>query len=348
MTDTNAAESSGAPPDQTDPFRSAASHLKQSIDKRIPILVDTAVKNPNVEQGRRELIETVTAHFVGTFGSLWATNAHRKRFLPEELKRVEYERDMVFEELLDTPDTLPTSAANQGAGDDGMIDTPFWKWAMPHQFEALFFGSLIMVAAGASMLTAHANLAGTGLIVFIENPLLPWSMSALAVLSAMAIKTMVSQVENETSRKAFAFWLNALAVLFIILWIWLFADQFHGLSTGPITGGLFDEPSWWDGAKETAFVAVTLATEILIAAVLAQRLGKIVTRYTPDRKIPSPKHQTLSERLDALDLKHRELNEEIGVVDGVLTSLQGSLNGDIHIATTSYDAKRAVEAEPIL
>ena len=134
----------------------------------------------------------------------------------------------------------------------------------------------------------------------------------------------------------------------ILAWLGLYAANFHGLSGGSATAGLFDDPTWWDSALETGFTIATLLTEILITSVLAHRLDKIAAFYAPNYWLENLEHVSLRERLERLDAEYERLMADLIDAEGELAAYSASLDAQIQIAVLAYDARRGDRNDPIL
>ena len=172
-------------------------------------------------------------------------------------------------------------------------------------------------------------------------------MSTLAPLSGFAIKTMWSHLRREAARKAFTFWLNTLTLAFIFLWVGFYSASYHGTDSA-VTTGLFDEQSWWDEIRPTAFTVVTLLTEISVTSVLAHRLDKIAAFYAPNYWLENPEFLDLLARLEAMQQRQRDLLAALEQAEGDLAAYQASLEAQTNLAILAYDARRGERNGPIL
>ncbi|WP_299283292.1 hypothetical protein [uncultured Tateyamaria sp.] len=333
--------------DPGDPFRGAGTHIRHLITELIPILLASALKILDADEGRKRLVELITAAFMAKYGAAMKRLELLIADVSTALNTALAERAIIATRLAETPQWLPASKANHGRSADAQIETPFGDWQWRHRIEAVILAMLLVVATLAALLTAKANLEGTGLPIF-QSGALVWTMSALAPLSAWAVKSMWSHLHHEGLRRAFTYGLNILAVICILLWVLLYAASFHGLDAGPVTAGLLDDQSWWERMRATAFTVVTLLTEITVSSVLAHRLDKLAAFYSPNYWVENPEYIDLLRRLAALDARIAQLQDTLGNSEGELAGYTASLEAQINLAVLAYDARRGERHDPIL
>lgn len=333
--------------DPGDPFRGAGSHIKHLITELIPILLASALKILDADEGRRKLVDLITTAFKAKYGAAMKRLERLIADVATALDAALAERAIIATRLAETPQWLPASQANHGRGADAQIETPFGDWQWRHRIEAVILAVLLVVATLAALLTAKANLEGTGLPIF-QSGLLVWTMAALAPLSAWAVKSMWSHLHHEGLRRAFTYGLNILAVICILLWVLLYAASFDGLDGGSITAGIVSDETWWESTRATAFTVMTLLTEITVSSVLAHRLDKLAAFYSPNYWVENPEYRDLMRRLTALDEKIVQLQDTLGHADGELAGYTASLEAQINLAVLAYDARRGERNDPIL
>lgn len=333
---------------QGEPLRGAWSSIEHSIVQMIGVLMATATKIASIDEGRTRLIDLITAAFMAKFGPLMRALQDAIARLAKQLELLEQERAALVQLLSETPQWVPASKANHGRNADDHVETAMRDWQRLHVWEAGLILLLIPFAAGASILTAQKNLMGTGLPVFIEAPHLAWSMAALAPLSGFAIKTMGSHINSNRLRGLFTLVLNALTVVFVLIWIGLYAVQFSGLTPGPVTDGALDDQTLFEAGLAKGFTMATLITEVLVMTVLAHRLSAIADFYSPNYWLENPEFVTLTKRLERLDAQIAATVEAFEAKQADLAGYQGSLDTQIHLAVLTYDARRAQRDDDIL
>lgn len=329
-------------------FKGVGSHIKYSIDEIFETVIQTALRIVDPEAARERLNALVSSAFGAKFGSemgrLDVQIAHQQT----EHDATQADLKGARKRLLQTPEWLPASRANQGLDVKDHVETRFRHWQFRHQLGAITIFILLALALCASALSAHANLVGTGVQVFLDNPVLPWSMAALAPMSGLAIKTMLSHLRRDGAKAVFTFVLLTATGLSIIVWLVLFSTNYHGLSADTALGGLFDEPTFWDELRDTGFVAATLSTEILIGAVLALRLEKIAVNYAPNYWLQNHEFESLSRRIDLLIKRASAQAEELAQLKGTRLEYSESFNLQIEIALLAHDGRRAQFTQPTL
>lgn len=329
-------------------FKSAASHIEHSIQEFVPKLIATAVKIADVQQGRDQLQNLTDSAFGSKFGGMM------KR-LERELADLEIEYASVSAALVEaietdamTPPKIATSKENQDRDHHERVEVKFVSWQARHRFETrvLFVG--LAIALASSGYTAWANLVGTGLPVFLDNPVLPVSMAALAPMASLAVKTMWHSLKSEKANALFTKVLNFGTLGLIASWAVLFATEYSGLGSQSVTAGLFDEESSIDGAKSLGFTVSTLLTEIAIGTALGHRLDKIADIYSPGYEEDNPKKKVTKARVEELHTECGQLKARILDLKEDLTGYPESLNLQVQTALLAYDARRAhVEEETL-
>lgn len=330
------------------PFKSAASHIQHSIGERIPVLIATAEKIADVQQGRDHLQSLITSAFGSAYGG-------KMQRIDRELADLEVEYASVSAALVEaieadalTPPKIATSKENQNRDLHEREEIPFVNWQARHRLETriLFVG--LGIALASSGYTAWANLVGTGLPVFLDNPFLPASMAALAPMASLAVKTMWHSLDTEKNKLLFTKILNFGTLGLITCWSLLFATEYSGLGSQPITAGLFDEQNSVDGAKSLGFTVSTLLTEIAIGTALGHRLDKIADIYSPRHEEDNPEKGVTTARVIELRVERDHLKARILDVTEERAGYPESLNLQLQTALLAYDARRShVEEETL-
>lgn len=331
----NALPGSGAP------FRSGASHVHYSIQEHLPGLVNTACSLPDVEHGRDQLTRLVTSAFMAKYGVDMASVDARLALLEQGRQSTSEVWSAACKSEAETPEWLQTAKINDGSGNQTQTEVRWSDWQGRHKVESAVIAGLLPAALVASFVTAHSNLVGTGLPVFLENPVLPMTMAALAPMAGLSVKLMNGSFRTDRGHRRFTAGLNLTALGSVVCWIGLFAEQFHGLSSSAIGGGLFDEPSLWEEVRDTLFVAVTLFTEVAIGAVLANRLDRIALTYSPNYWVRNVESEAVQERVRKLHEALAGQTEELANLTGERTEYTNSLQLQIDLAMLAYDARRA-------
>ena len=321
-------------------LKSAGSHIKYSVQDMLEVLIVTALWIADAKQARKRLAALVTAGFGSKFGKFMRELDERIALLQASFDAVLAEIKIFRERLLATPEWVPASKDNHGRSADQQIETPFWRWQFRHQIGALVLALMLVLALGASAFTAHANIVGTGLPVFLENPLLPWSMATLAPMCSLATKTMVSHIRHEGMRTVFTVTVMTATFISCAAWLCLFSINYHGLSADVAIGGLFDEPTRLDKFLDTAFVAVTLSTEILVGTIIALTLAKTVSHYSPDYWIRNLEFDALAKRLAALEARAAKEGDALAKLKGERVEYDEALRLQVEIALLAHDGRR--------
>jgi len=338
----------GVHPEDGAPFKSGALHMLYSIEELIPKLVNTACQVPDVAAGAEYLKRLAESAFMSKHGT-------EKIQIEADEARATYELEVGIQALdaarkaeRETPEWVQSGKANQDRSDGSKEEIPISDWQYRHKVEGVVLVGLLMIAMTASFVTAYGNLIGTGLPVFLETPLLAAVMSMMAPMAGISVKLFNSYFRTEKGRRKFTLTLNSSTIVLVFVWISLFAEQFHGLSTSVVAGGLFDDPTFWDEIKDTLFVAITLLCEISIGAVIANRLDRIAITYAPDFWSRNPESETLQEHVKTLVKEVNVLNQKFGEASGQLAELEAAQKLSIEIALLVYDARRSRADQPDL
>lgn len=328
------------------PLKSVGSHMKHSVKELLDLVVGTALRIADPDQAREHLRAVVHAGFDAKYGETTARLDAEIADREDALATAKEELSGIRTKLADTPKYIPTSREN--AGQDTKSEPKFADWQLRHKIGVPILLLLLAGALAASTVTAHANIVGTELPVFLDNPVLPWSMAALAPMSSLAVKTMISSFSSEAAKSVFTGLLIGGTLVAITAWLALFSMTFHGLGTELSVSGLFDEPSPWEAAKDTSFVAAALATEILVGALLALALAKITAIYAPDYQIRNPLFENLTSLAEAKASDVEAMGTALAALKGTRQSYAGSLALQIEIALLAHDGRRAIAAQPTL
>ncbi|MEM1363699.1 MAG: hypothetical protein AAGF94_18685 [Pseudomonadota bacterium] len=305
-------------------------------------VLNAAVKMPNADAGEELVLELVSQEFRSGPGAAIPELVRSIADVKGQLQSVEQRLNSAELELDVCPPEVPSALGPDGTP----CEVPFTKWRMKDQLGTVFLGGFLCTALSASLLSAHANLVGTGLEIF-DGTLLPWCMAGLAPMSSLAIKTLASHQQSPMAKKVFTFFLLGFTVLSILVWIVWFPWKYNGLA-GIDLGGLFDEPTWIDGFRDTGFIAVTLLTEVLVGSVLALRLAHIADLYSDNSTKPNPDHAMRSASVKSLTEDRDRLRDELLPLTKELEELEGQLGARRTAANLAYQSRRADAASPTL
>lgn len=273
--------SGGEHPPGGPPFKGVGDYIKHSIGDMLNVVIATALQIEDPEAARARLRTLATVAFFGFYGAAIGKLDAQISHLEEEYTEAKARLKDLRGQLAATLEWIPSARENQGRDVKDHVQVPLWKWQFRHLIGGFVLSVLLIGALAASMVTAHYNLKGTEL-PFFDNDVLAWSMAGLAPLSAIATKTMASQMRREQSRVIFQALLMISAGLAIVAWIVLFAWNYHGLSTGLSLEGFLDELNPGDELRDTAFVAVSLFLEVTAGALIATKLDQISSNYAPN------------------------------------------------------------------
>lgn len=327
-------------------FLSGASHVSQSIDAHNPELANAASKIADVATGREHLQALVESAFNAKYGE--QMKVAEANFVTAEREHANAVKELkVLRELkAQTSERRPDARSVQNPNVQEEPDVPFGKWQSRHKIEASGLLLFLPAALGASFITAYSNLIGTGLPVFIEQPLTAVTLAAIAPATGLAVKLMSSMFRTDRAHRRFTWVLNGGAMLCALSWVVLFADQFHGLNAGSIGSGLFDEPTLWEKLKPTLFVFATLATEISVGAVLANRLDAIARSYAPERSNINPEFEFIVDREKLLAQHVENLAKLEAEAKGRRDKFRDALAMELRTALLAYDGRRDVNNTP--
>lgn len=254
--------------------------------------------------------------------------------LAADIKRIDKERAGVQDVLNCTPEWTSTAELNDSWHKKKPQTVPFLSWQMRHIAEGtlMFIGAIAVLLT--SLLTTHASLVASGNTAFIESPLLPWCMAAIAPTASIAIKVIGSVFRMPRPREIYRISVYVLSALSFVVWLWIFSDLFHGLS------GSIDIFGNHDGHAERLFVAIQLATEVLVGAALFLRLDTISQNYAPNYYCPHPEHAIAAARRDKLDAKRGPLAKQHAELVAKMDTYRAGRNVNVAAAILALNRQR--------
>ncbi|MDA5556051.1 hypothetical protein [Shimia sp. MMG029] len=326
---------------------------RKEIDEAIktwrPEIMNAVLRIADAKEAAKRLEALTTSAYWAVLGADKAAAQVERDGLKVEIERVTAAKDQTWAQLLACPEVLPAAAVRQGdESGEGYNETPFWSYQLRHKLGVLILAPLLGVALSASWLSAHANLVGSQLEVFIENKALPWTMAAIAPMASVALKTMYAHLSSDRARKLYKTLLLVCTSVSILTWAVLFALVYKGLGTDFDISTLFAEPTLWGSLQQTGFVVATLTTEILVGGVIALRLGQIADLYAANGEVPNSERRYLKRQWDDLKAELAGLEKRLGEVEGFLATLNHALEAEIALARISHDARRAQNDTPII
>lgn len=322
-------------------LRTASKHIRYSIQDLVPELIAMVSNGTNAAQGEKLLEELMTSAFWSRYGSEMTALGVKNDFFTGEKTHTLTQLTKTRREEAQTEEWEVGKFTEDDDGEKRPAETKFSDWQSRDKFEAGVIFGLLPVAMGASAVTAQSNLTGTGLPVFTDNVLLPWTMAVLAPISGLAIKSIWHGITSRRWKKVFSNVLNAATFVSIGTWVWLFSDQYHGLSASNAVGGLFDEPTAFEDFKQTAFVGATLVTEVLITSVLAHRLDVIWERYAPHFRYRNLDSEILQEREERLLNRASHHIDKLADMQGEISAYEADLKLQVNLALIALRERSA-------
>ncbi len=335
------------PPDIEAAYKGIEDYVAHSIKKHAGVLVSTATRISDPQEARAKLTAATSSFFKAKF-------VRRMTEVDEEIKQKEVEANKVEGDLTAAKTRLEQTPAQIPAYhtiyDDENKERPsevaYADWQTRHKVEFWILSFAILVLSFASLLTAHKNLTGSG--VFDDTPLVPWTIAALVPLAGWATKTVYSFIYQAWAERAFIILLVTAMLISVGGWIALYSDIYQGLNPDVTLDGLFEDESWWDQVKNTAFVALSLLTEILVGATLALRITILGQNYSRDYWRTNPEYEALIKRIEALSTRFDQLLEDLRLLKGERDEFAHSLELQINIITFAHDGRRALADTPTL
>ncbi len=321
-------------------FLSGMTGIQYSIEEIIPQLIDSVLCVEDVSEGRERLAQAMTSSFMGKFGGDMVP-------LEVALETAEHERDVARGSLemfrakhAETPQWVRSASVNQNRDTEDQTEVPFARWQRRHQIGASITALLMAGAFVGSYITAYSTLIGTGLPVMLETAA-PYVLSGLAPLAGIGLKMFGGVFRTDRGHRRFTVIISGVAVVLVIAWAGLFASIYQGLSPDSATSGLFDEPTTWEKLRGTLFTWTTLATEITLGAVMANRLDAISRIYSPDYWVQNPESETLEQGIKDLLKRVDQLTTQIARLQGKLSAYQNALELQTGIAMLALESRRA-------
>lgn len=182
-------------------------------------------------------------------------------------------------------------------------DTPFnkWNWYDRLIVAGCAIAVVILLVLGAS--NVAVTILGSGLPVFLENPLFAWMLGGLVPAAAMSVKSGYHLFDLDSSRRRYAFAVFGAAGGLFALWIVLFALSFGGpaaqvdwsaIASGDIkTGG--------DNRIGALRNIVQILGEIVIGASLFLVIDRIQATYSSSYLVKNPKWIEADKRVQELE-----------------------------------------------
>lgn len=339
----------GVPPDDArnaSPFLGAGTHITHSISELHNAILGSALRMGDAAEAQKDLETVASSAFEAKYGAQIVWHTERVTHYGEALQGAKATFEALRQRDARTPAWIPANSSHHEGDGDALEEIPFGNWALRHKFEMPLLLAGIGGLFAASMITAQANLAATGLEVFSDYPALSWSMAALAPLTGLAIKTIGSALRSTWSRAAFTMGLSISMVGSFAIWLALYADIYHGLSSTVRLGGLFDEPTLWGKLRETLFTATTISTEVLVASVLAHRATSVAEHYSPDFERRNPEKAPLRKELDAAKAEVEALFTNLTNEKAALSEFERSRDLTISVLTLAHKGRRGAQSQP--
>lgn len=210
---------------------------------------------------------------------------------------------------------------------------PIWKWRLPH------IGGLVVSMAGlgaafwAGWTTALTNLEGSGLPVFIENPVAAYAIATIAPMTSLAVKSFSSLFSTQRGKRYFRLAMIGSTVPVALFWMAGAASKYNGLDTG------------FDFEEQTSifsdgFVFSQLLLEVLAGAVFALNTERIFDVYTPKRESPEERKEWREKRIEERKVQLGVLTDNIAAKRGRLRELEEGAALQGAVADLYFDHRR--------
>ncbi len=290
---------------QNDLHRVLARIFRQ-VDNFVPKVANGYLSETEGEQLVRD---QAAAEYDAEFGDQLAAQAAAIQQQEEHCADLKAEYDEVRRRRQQTPQWERASSKQGRRETDDTEEIGFSEWSRLDQgnFIACLVLCILMLGAGAANI--QGNLVASGLPLFTLNPVFAWLFAMLAPAAALAIHSFGAAFHTSAARLRFQMAIFAATGVTVLGWSWLFADLFHG------TGGLdisFEE----SGLKDTLFVWLQVAAEILVGASLFLIMEHIAAKYSPNTWVQNQEHVELHARetnlREALQAAYEKLNALCG------------------------------------
>ncbi|WP_086930214.1 hypothetical protein [Agarilytica rhodophyticola] len=193
-------------------------------------------------------------------------------------------RDAIANALLETPKRLDAPPENAKGLIGGLSQI-----SLSDFIQLGLYGGL----ATLSMFTAYsnvlANLLGTGLPIFIDDPSKAKFIALLSVGAAAAIKNLPSMFKRETEKSLCKRVITGITGLSAFAWMALFSAEYNGLSSD-----LPDLDFSLESNNSGNWLSFTqIFTEVMVSACLFMRVTSILDTYQPPQKRDNTEHGML-------------------------------------------------------
>lgn len=194
----------------------------------------------------------------------------------------EQRKKQISEALLNTPARLDTPPSDNK---QGLLAGGWQRVRLSDAIQLALYGSLTVLSMTVSFENLSANLLGTGMQVFIDDPSKALWISLLAPAAGMAIKNLPNMFKRSSAQSLCKRCIIAVTGISALAWVALFSASFDGLS-----GNLpdFSDFSLEGDSKGNWLTFTQLFTEIMVSASLFSRFSDILKIYEPETKINNP------------------------------------------------------------
>ncbi|MEM7529674.1 MAG: hypothetical protein AAF416_18730 [Pseudomonadota bacterium] len=297
-------------------------------------LIAAAANMPDSEEGLDAVVNMAGHDFDAVFGAELDAAEREAAEIFARLAENGAELKTAREERQSAPEWVQGCAPMDVAKGEPSREVPVRDWSLKDKINASLYAFGIITVMFTSLLTAHGNLVGSGVPAFIENPLLPWVMAAIAPGASIAIKSMAGLFDTERTKLLFRKAVHLATGFCFFGWLAVFAGRYHGLSEG------FDPFASASASGDWAFVMLQIGTEVLVGAALFLALEAIANRYGTHVRYRNTAYEAALERETRLEAAREALLARLAAATGTVTRLTAERARAIDAACLAFHTRR--------
>ena len=233
--------------------------------------------------------------------------------------------------------TTAKTAGKQSPQQPAMLQkVRFRDWAFKDiaLLQLTLFGALGALVLGAVNL--KANLLSSGNVLFIEQPELATALSCILPLGALALKFATNFMLHDFLRRCYGLLIYLLLFALVLVWSWLFAKEFPGLSAGVDLEQLLN-----GGNQGTWLVWTQLLIEMLAGTALFLAAERIYTKYSPNYYYDNPEYREIVKAHKKHSDQHQALIKQLGELQGQVTAMEAQREAFINQTEADFIAYHA-------
>ena len=289
--------------------------------------------HPKVQEARKKIRAQAELVWSAEHGSVFQQCTHA---LEDALERFKTSAKLLSEAETKLRKTEKYISSAQAHSTGTSEKVRFRDW--PLKDKALLWLTLTG-AVGASalgMLNLKANLLASGTVIFIDQPELATALSLILPLGALALKFTTNFMRYDRSRRIYCLLIYFLLLTLVLVWSWLFAKQFPGLSAEIDLEQLLS-----GGAQGPLLVWSQLLIEMLSGTALFLAAENIYLKYSPNYFYENPEYREAEKAYKKYHEQHQALITQIGQLQGQVSTMEAEREAYINQIEAEFTAYHA-------